>query len=95
MIVEKFDLNTGDLLYFAKKMKCECCKKTKRRWEFSQAHTKDDVVRFRCVKVCAKCREVAKPDKDAKLSWNGRGEKADDVTRPSIIDLMEERLERD
>lgn len=89
------EAENGDMQYYDKTMTCQCCKKTMVRTKFvSKETSKHDGMRIAvCKSICNKCRKtIVSAPNDVK--WNKRGDNAEGVSRPSIIDLMESYRDR-
>ena len=79
----------GDMEYFERGEVCQCCKKKLPRHKFRMTYyTESGEARYKAMKICNDCRETVPKGKGA-VKWGSRGQKADDISRPSIIDLME------
>ena len=87
-----FESDHGDIQYFQKIKRCECCKEIKKRHLFlSQYKDEDGELRYRNNSVCNECREEPLRN-GGEVNWGGRrGVKSEHIPRPSIIDLLEEQ----
>lgn len=85
---KSFESTHGDSMYYKKYKKCPTCQKTLHRNKFLTQEVKDGESKYTSKTICNDCREQCQKNWGS-IKWNKRGENAEDVTRPSIIDLME------
>lgn len=85
--VRGYESECGELQYFPKKQKCQCCHKVKKRGEFIIRNSNNDDNTYDFSPICNVCREpFAMPV--GKMSFRRAGEKCEDISKPSIIDWM-------
>ena len=82
------DYKPGDMNYYPKKITCLCCHKTKRRTDFRMTIKQDDGEKETILSICINCRGTQPKQTYASVS-DLKWDKGQDISRPSIIDLME------
>lgn len=90
------ELEDHSVSYHSKIITCQCCKKSLPRTRFiSKSFAGPDSEGTEvCKSICNKCIGYHKQPTH-NIKWNKPGGNAEDIQRPSIIDLMESYRERD
>lgn len=83
--------DSGNMKYFPKYQKCQCCHKVKKRNHFKQQYFDEfgEMVTH-LMAVCNSCREEPRGDQSKHVDWGGRMNQGQAIDRPSIIDWMEQ-----
>ena len=92
----EFSAVSGDMKYYPKKMKCQCCHKTKGRMKFRKVIISEDGEKNVCLSVCRTCRQKGSTEhgydssRNANLKWDAR----QNISAPLTIKLLEDQAKQ-